>query len=181
MSVKKSALEKLSDKELEKYIAEGNKFVPEANIYAYEILKHRGRSFNELETKRILCLIEENSKINEIDIHQNHKKAAALIYSSAGFGVLNLFLDSDTLNSSFGIVVGVITLSIIIAIGYLVDKGNDWIKYVLLVLMILGIISLPIILMNLILNPLVGVVNITQTILQIYALVLLFKIPKSNK
>lgn len=179
MSVKKSALEKLSDKELEKYIVEGNKFVPEANIYAYEILKLRGREFNEIETQRIQSLFEENSKKNEIEIHQNHKKAAALIYSSAGIGVLNIFLDSDSLNSNLGIVVGVITLSIIIAIGYLVNKGNDWIKYVVLGLLILGIFSLPIIFMNLILNPVVGVINITQTFFQIYALVLLFKIPKS--
>ena len=74
MSVKKSALEKLSDKELEKYIVEGNKFVPEANIYAYEILKLRGREFNEIETQRIQSLFEENSKKNEIEIHQNHTK-----------------------------------------------------------------------------------------------------------
>jgi len=181
MGVKKSELEKLSDKELEKYIVDGNKFVKEANIYAYQILKSRGREFNEIETKRILSLIEDNSKINEIDIHQEYKRAAALIYSSVIFGVFNVFLNSETLKSSVGIILGLITLLIFIAIGYLISKGIDWIKYVLLVLIILGAIGLPFIIMNLIYDPVNGIVNLVQTILQISALVILFKIPKTVK
>lgn len=180
MNVKKSVLESKSDKELEEYIREENRFVPEANILAFEILKSRGREFSEIETQRISSMISEKSKVKEIIIHPNHKKAANLIYTSAALGVINAFLSPEIFNNNFAIVVAVFTLGIITGIGYLVSKGNDWIKYVLLVLMIFGVIGIPFIILNILNNPIVGVVNISQTILQIYAIVLLFRIPKTN-
>jgi hypothetical protein len=180
MSVKKSVLETKTDRELEEYIKEGNRFVPEANILAYEILKSRGREFTELETQRIMFLVSEKNKVKEIIIHPNHKKAANVIYLSAGLSFINVILSPETLNNSFGIIIAIFTLGIIIGIGYLVSKGNDWIKYVLLVLMIFGLIGIPFIIMNIVNNPIVGIVNIIQTALQIYAIVLLFKVPKTN-
>ena len=81
MSVNKRLLEQKSNQELEKYIDIGNRFVPQANLYAYEILKSRGREFTEEETERIMSLTDENNKSNEIVIHKNHKKSADLILS----------------------------------------------------------------------------------------------------
>lgn len=180
MSVKKSVLEAKTDKELEEYIKEGNRFVPEANILAFEILKSRGREFNELETQRIMSLVSEKNKENEKIIHPNHKRAANLIYLSAGLGVINVFLSPAIFNNSFGIIVAILTLGMLIGLGYLVSRGDDWIKYVLLVFMILGLIGIPGIIMNILLNPIVGIINIVQTALQIYVIVLLFRIPKTN-
>lgn len=180
MSVKKSVLEAKTDKELEEYIKEGNGFVPEANILAFEILKSRGREFTELETQRIMSLVSEKNKENEKIIHPNHKRAANLIYLSAGLGVINVILSPAIFNNSFGIIIAILTLGMLIGLGYLVSRGDDWIKYVLLVFMILGLIGIPGIIMNILLSPIVGIINIVQTALQIYAIVLLFRIPKPN-
>lgn len=180
MSVKKSVLETKSDRELEEYIKEGNRFIPEANILAFEILKSRGREFTDLETQRIMFLISEKNKVKETIIHPNHKKAANVIYLSAGLGIINAIFSSEIFNNSFAIIVAVLTLGIIIGIGYLVSKGYDWIKYFLLAIMIFGLIGVPIIIMNILNNPIVGIINIVQTALQIYAIVLLFKVPKLN-
>lgn len=180
MSVKKSVLETKTDKELEEYIKEGNRFIPEANILAFEILKERGREFSDLETQRILSLISEKNNVRETIIHPNHKKAANVIYLSAGLGIINAILSPETFNNSFAIIVAIFTLGLISGIGYLISIGTDWIKYVLLGLMILGLIGVPFIIMNIVNNPIVGIINIIQTALQIYALVLLFKIPKLN-
>ncbi len=180
MSVKKSVLEAKTDKELEEYIKEGNRFVPEANILAFEILKSRGREFTELETQRIMSLVSEKNKENEKIIHPNHKRAANLIYLSAGLGVINVILSPAIFNNSFGIIIAILTLGMLIGLGYLVSRGDDWIKYVLLVFMILGLIGIPGIIMNILLSPIVGIINIVQTALQIYAIVLLFRIPKPN-
>ena len=57
--VKKSVLEKLSDKELEGFIQPGSRKVPEAKKMAYEILVERGRVFSEEEKIKVESLIEE--------------------------------------------------------------------------------------------------------------------------
>lgn len=57
--VKKSVLNKLSDFELEKYLKESNRFVPEAVQIAFEILKERGRNFSDEEKDNIQKLIEK--------------------------------------------------------------------------------------------------------------------------
>ncbi|MBF0694663.1 MAG: hypothetical protein IR153_06360 [Flavobacterium sp.] len=180
MSVKKSVLELKSDKELEEYITEGNRFVPEARVLAYEILKSREREFSELEIQRIMSSTSTTSQDEEKLIHLNHKKAANLIYLSAALGVINFILSPQLFKNSFGILVAIITLGIIIGMGYLVSNGNNWIKYLLLVFMIFGLIGIPFIIINIVNNPLVGISNVTQTILQVIAIILLFKIPKSN-
>ena len=79
------------------------------------------------------------------------------------------------------IFIALISLAFVFGIGYLVSKGTEWIKYVLLVILILGLLGFPIVIANLKNEPVVGIINIVQTILQIWALVLLFKIPKLEK
>ncbi|SFN99732.1 hypothetical protein SAMN05421741_11635 [Paenimyroides ummariense] len=179
MSVKKSILETKTNKELEEYLKEGNRFIPEARLYAFEILKDRGIEFSEAETQRIMLLIPQKTKFEEIAVHTNYKKAANLIYVSAGLGLINVIL-SPQATTAFGIIVAIFTLGILIGIGYLVSKGNEWIKYVLLVLMLVGLLAIPVMLLNIVNNPIVGIINIIQTVLQIYSLVLLFKISKTN-
>jgi len=181
MSVNKRLLEQKSNQELEKYIDIGNRFVPQANLYAYEILKSRGREFTEEETERIMSLTDENNKSNEIVIHKNHKKSADLIYLSGAFGIGNLILTYETLDNGMKFFIALFSLAFVFGIGYLVGKGTEWIKYVLLVILILGLLGFPFIIANLKNEPVVGIINIVQTVLQIWALVLLFKIPKLEK
>ena len=132
------------------------------------------------ETERILTLKTEKEKSEEIIIHPNHKKSADLIYLSGALGIGNLIWSYDTLDSGIKIFIALISVAFIFGIGYLVSKGTEWIKYFLLVILILGLLSFPLIIANLKSEPVVGTINIFQTILQIWALVLLFKIPKTT-
>ncbi len=181
MSVNKRLLEEKSNQELEKYIEEGNRFVPEANLYAYKILKSRGREFTDEEDKRITSLINKNDKKEETIIHPNHKKSADLIYLSGALGIGNLIWTYETLDTGMKIFIALFSLAFVFGIGYLVSKGTESIKYVLLVILILGLLGFSFVISNLQNEPVVGIINIVQTILQIWSLVLLFKIPKLEK
>lgn len=64
--VKKNALEKLRDKELEKYIQKDSRFVSEAVQFAYELLIQRGRNFTESEIADINTLIESKKEKEKI-------------------------------------------------------------------------------------------------------------------
>lgn len=63
--VNRSVLRKLSDSELEKYVQEGNRFVPEAIQMAFEILEERGRIFSEQEKAAVLQLIQRKKDAEE--------------------------------------------------------------------------------------------------------------------
>lgn len=56
--VKKSVLEKLPNKELEKFILPDSRKVPEAIKLAYEILLERGREFSDEEKERVEAFID---------------------------------------------------------------------------------------------------------------------------
>ncbi|RXM53443.1 MULTISPECIES: hypothetical protein [unclassified Chryseobacterium] len=76
--VNKSVLRKLSDSELEKYLKEGNRFVPESVQMAFEILNERGRSFTEQEKIAVHKLIqskkteEEAKSAEEKELWRDH-------------------------------------------------------------------------------------------------------------
>lgn len=61
--VKKSVIEKLPNKELEKFIHPDSRKVPEAIKLAYEILLERGREFSDEEKERVEAFI--NGKVQE--------------------------------------------------------------------------------------------------------------------
>lgn len=61
MSVSKKALERLSDSQLEKYILPDSKYITQAKVYAFEILKKRNRTFSPKEEERFAELIIVNS------------------------------------------------------------------------------------------------------------------------
>lgn len=64
--VNKSVLRKLSDTELEKYLKDGNRFVPEAVQVALEILKERGRTFTTEEETAVYQLIQRKKEAEEL-------------------------------------------------------------------------------------------------------------------
>jgi len=173
MNIKRSRLEEKSNKELEEYIKEGNKFVPEATIYAYEILKSRGRQFSDIETERVNLIICNKNKKKEIIIDPFYKKAANIIYLSAAVGLLIAILTPESFSNGFGIIKEVFYFGIILSIGYIVSNGNASIKYVLLILALIGT---PFVLFNIVNNLTLGIIILTQAILQIYAIILLFRV-----
>src|SRR5439155_22845589 len=118
---------------------------------------------------------EENKKT----IHPNFKKASNLIIGTVGLGLINLFLSRDTLSYGKNLFIVVFIKIIIAGLGYLVRRGYRWIKYLFLVLTVLGLTEILSIINNLTQKPIVEVINIAQTIMQIWTVVLLFKVPKS--
>lgn len=187
MRVDKSVLEKLSDYDLEQYIKAGNKYVRDANIYAYEILKSRGRTFSSEENERILALItikeekERKEREEETPVHPYHKKAADLVYLSGALGIANAIWKYDTFNSGFAVFIAIVVLLLIFGIGYIISKGVSGIKYVLLILLLLGFAGLPAVIENFKSDLVGGIINILQSVLQIWAVILLFRIPKAEK
>jgi hypothetical protein len=111
-------------------------------------------------------------------IHQNFIKSSNLIFGTVGLGLINFLFVSELLTNTQNIITAILTLMIIAGIGYLVRKGRNWIKFVLLVFMILGLIGVPFTINNIVQRPVVGLINIAQTIMQLWATVLLFKVPK---
>lgn len=76
--VNRNVLRKLSNQELEGYLKEGNRFVPEAVQAAFEILEERGRIFNEQEKTAVQQLIqrkqeaEEAKRAEEVEVWKDH-------------------------------------------------------------------------------------------------------------
>jgi len=113
-------------------------------------------------------------------IHPNYIKASNLIYGTVGLGLINLVFAGELLKTGQNIVTAFITLVMISGLGYLVRQGKDWVKYILLVLLAFGLIGIQFIINNIVQRPVVGIVNIAQTIMQLWATVLLFKVKKNS-
>lgn len=122
-----------------------------------------------------------NESNQESQIHPNYKKAADLIYLSGALGIGNVIWMYDTLDNGLKIFTALISVGFVFGIGYLISKGTEWIKFLLAVILFLGILGIPFVIQDLENNTVVGIINILQTVLQIWALILLFKIPKKEK
>ncbi|WP_292010993.1 hypothetical protein [Chryseobacterium sp.] len=176
MSVNKNILEKLSSEELEKYIQSDSRFVSMAVIYAFEILQSRGRTLTPEEQERYNALIAEN-QVHSPSIHPNHIKAANLIYLSGAFGIGSMIWTFEKFDSGLSIFIAIVVLGIIFGLGYAISKGAEWTKYVLLILLIMGAFGIPAMLYELKYNTVVGIINLIQIFLQLWAVILVFQIP----
>lgn len=110
--------------------------------------------------------------------HPNYIKSSNLMFITAGLGVINLFFFPGILSSALVISTAIITLLFLFALGWLIRQGFSWVKYPFLIIMILGLLGVPFMIKNMATAPVVGIVNVIQTVFQVWALVLLFKIPK---
>ncbi|MET4080865.1 putative membrane protein YiaA [Pedobacter sp. UYP30] len=180
MTVEKTVLQKKTDRELEQYILPDSAYVPQAIEYAFEILKSRGRVFSVDELERLYALIEKGNLKEKIVVHQNYILASNLMFASVALWLIGLFVRSETLNSSRTVFISVLTLSFSVGIGFAIRAGVESIKYFLLVSLIFGLIVLPTVVQNLLNAPIELIIYVIQTIIQIAALVLLFKIPKAR-
>lgn len=116
----------------------------------------------------------------EKTVHPNYIKSSELAFISAGLGIINLSLSPVVFSNSIAIITAILTLIFVFGLAYLIRFGFSWVKYLLLALFIIGIFGIPIIIKNLYENPIVGIINLVQTVLQIGSIVLLFKIPKAK-
>jgi hypothetical protein len=112
-------------------------------------------------------------------IHPNYIKSSNLIFGAVGLGLINFFFVGDLLNTGQNIAIAILTLVIIAGIGFLVRQGKDWVKSLLVVFMLFGAVCIPFMIITIVQTPVFMLVNIAQTILQLWATILLFKIPKT--
>lgn len=178
MAVKKSVLEKMSDAELEKYIKPETTFVPEATKIAFEILKKRGHQFSEKEIDSINLLINKREEKKIRPIHENHIKSSNFIFISIALGVINLLLAMKYAETKTEFISSIVAFIFLATLGYLVRKGYN-LKVFLLVIFSIGLlVSIPALISDLTYFPLNGILSLSQTILQLWAIIFLFMIPK---
>ncbi len=115
-------------------------------------------------------------------LHPNYIKSSNLIFASAGLGIINFLILPNMQNSVLGIVTIIIVCSFIVGLGFLVRSGKEWVKYLLLALSIIGLVfGFPEMLNMIKINIIAFIINIIQTVFQIWATVLLFKVHKLNE
>lgn len=99
--VNKKILEKLSDKELELYISPESRFVPEARLYAFEILKSRNYQFSKEQIELRDFLIKEKKLLTEKIFKTNVPSTIILTPFIIILGLLSLLLIFFSINYLF--------------------------------------------------------------------------------
>lgn len=112
--------------------------------------------------------------------HPNYIKSSNLVFLSVALGIINISLIQGIFVSPEELIVAIITLLLIAGLALVIRKGINWIKYLFLGMIVFGLFGIPFMIQNLGQNPTVGIINIIQTVFQVWALVLLFKIPKEE-
>ena len=171
MRVNKNLLLQKSNEELEKYLLPNKGYVPDAIEYATEILKSRGYEFSEEQSSYIQNALTPKEKK---PVNSDYILASNLIFISAGLGGAN-FLNLAATVSDFSIFTGLFSLLIIAGIGVLARAGTIWLKYVLLVFILVGLLALPLMSPFYLANPMIGAINFIQTILQALSVFFLFR------
>lgn len=112
-------------------------------------------------------------------LHPNYNKAARLLFLSGGISILNALFTSD-ITSVYSHESSVVMLAsaVIFAFAWYVRRGHGWLKYVLLALILVGLFFIQATVDEVKQNPVGGIVDIATSIMQVWAVVLLFMIPK---
>lgn len=181
MSVSKKLLELKSNRELLSYIEEDNKYVPEANKIAYDVLINRGHTFDEIETNRIQRQILSKEASEQPFIHPHHVAAGNIIFFSAILGFANLILNFDIVTFNSNMWLDVMGLLLFMLMGYYAQRGSETIKYFFLLLFILASMGVIDLILKGQMNLLFNTICLVQCILQIWAVILLFRVPKRQK
>ncbi|MES2573646.1 MAG: hypothetical protein V4572_01765 [Bacteroidota bacterium] len=112
----------------------------------------------------------------EKQIDPNYIKASNIFFIITFLGLIPLFLPSNNIFiNNYTIPLGISYFTGKIAIAFLVRQGYNWVKILILIIVLLGIIGVPTILKNLREQPIVGALDVTIAILHVWALILLFK------
>ncbi|MET3037053.1 hypothetical protein ABXT08_13165 [Chryseobacterium sp. NRRL B-14859] len=134
--VNKGVLRKLPDFELEKYLKEGNRFVPEAVQMAFEVLEERGRVFTEHEKTTVHQLIQHKKDAEQARLDE--EKEVWKDHITQDPSAIKLFPRDLILIIS--LILGTIPGSILLGLNFIKLK-----KYTQAILtFILGFIFLPI-------------------------------------
>lgn len=123
--------------------------------------------------------MEQNK--SSIDLPKSITDSAKLIYVSALFGIINpiiVELTTEIKNFSNPINLAIILIStgVLVLFAYNINKGKNWARIIFTVLCGLGLLMSPFVISDSFkLNPIIGVLSLAQAILQILAVVLMFK------
>ena len=81
----------------------------------------------------------------------------------------------DATSPDFSIFTGLFSLLIIAGFGLLARTGTTWLKYVLLAFLFIGLIGFTLMITFYLANPIIGMANLIQTILQGTSIFFLFR------
>jgi len=181
-----------SDSDLLDYVNNYTQYQDNAVISAINELDKRGKADSEiLEIKNqiIQKIDNQNQQIQQSkdefkipnDIPKTISNAAKLLYLTIGIGIVNSLLmefttDYQSYSDPKTLSILVISLGLMGFFAYMINIGRKWARNTFLVLFGLGFLMFPFTITHYFgLNPLIGLLSLTQTGLQIFALILLFK------
>lgn len=171
MRVNKNLLLQKTDKELEDYLKPNKGYVTDAIEYAVEILAKRGYEFSEEQQAFIQTALKPEEKP---EAQKYYVLASNIIFASLVLGLLNFFIGKSII-IDFSIVGGVFSLIVTFIFGLMARTETSWLKYVLMVFSAIGLISIP---FTVIMYPTMALINFGQIILNVIAIVFLFKAPE---
>lgn len=171
MRVNKNLLLQKTDKELEDYLKPNKGYVTDAIEYAVEILTKRGYEFSEEQKAYIETALTPEVKP---DGQKYYTLASNIIFASLVLGLLNLFIGVSIVNE-FSIFGGVFSLIVTFIFGLMARTETSWLKYVLIVFSAIGLLAIP---FTVIIYPTMALINFGQIILNVIAIVYLFKAPE---
>jgi len=108
------------------------------------------------------------------------KTAEYIIYISLLVGLVKsisyeLLTEQNMITDPMSLTIGIFTILFIGFIGFKVGQGENWARITLLVLFVVGIIFVPFIVFDEFqMSPLIGILSLLQTALQLYVLIILF-------
>lgn len=181
-----------SDTELLDYVNNRTQFQEDAVIAAIFELDKRGKvdsEILELKNKIIQKTVNQNKQIQKSkdefkipsDIPRTISNAAKLLYLTIGIGVVNsILMEFTTEYQSYSdpktLTILIISLGLMGFFAFMINIGKKWARNTFLVLFGLGFLMFPFTIAHYFsLNPMIGLLSLTQTGLQIFALILLFK------
>ena len=114
-------------------------------------------------------------------ISENYKLAAKLTFVNAVISFISFFMEDQIPKNTLGFSVVITLIVISIITGLLILKGVEWVKYAVLMMSVIGFLGILLTPSYYFSgkNPMLSLIYLFSTALQIYILFLLFK--KSGK
>lgn len=112
----------------------------------------------------------------------NFLKSSNLMFATAGLASVNFLLLPNSDKVLLNVYFVIFALIIFVGLGFLIRSGKNSIKYFLITLILAELLTgFPGMFLIMRVTQISMIINLLQLILQVYAVILLFKIPKKLK
>ena len=112
----------------------------------------------------------------------NFLKSSNLMFATAGLASVNILLLPNSDKVLLNVFFVIFALIIFVGLGFLIRSGKNSIKYFLITLILAELLTgFPGMFLIMKVTQISMIINLLQLILQVYAVILLFKIPKKLK